>query len=67
MAQKEHSQKRLYQSQCGTRNLETTDIQEEKTAETKIIKSIRRRDVEEPLHLRMEQRTPATTEKCGKR
>jgi hypothetical protein len=34
MAQKEHSQKRLYQCQCGTRNLERTDIWEETSAKT---------------------------------
>jgi hypothetical protein len=34
MTQEEHSQKSLHQAQCGTRNLERTDVQEETSAET---------------------------------
>jgi hypothetical protein len=36
MVQEEHGQKRLYQSQCATRDLERMDVQGETSAETEM-------------------------------
>jgi hypothetical protein len=51
MAQEEHSQKRVHQGQCGTRNPERTDVQEETSAGTEYSNGIRSRGVEQ-VHLR---------------
>jgi hypothetical protein len=50
-AQEEHSQKKVYQGQCGTINPDRTDIQEENHQE----------------NWRTDKKTPVTTQNYGKR